>query len=146
MLQIARAIPVHPVKFDGKTYYSIYVGDMPVWVHKSLIDNNMVILKGKRFCLDMNETPDGVINYYLYPGKNKITAIGSTKYLYISDGAWIMSNYGGTYYYLIEHEQDTLIVNNIAEIFEIRDNKIVSVERHVVHGIIDEDIDLDCEW
>jgi len=146
MLQIARAIPVHPVKFEGKTYYSIYIGDIPVWVHPALIENNCVILKGKRFCLDMDETPEGVINYYLYPGKNNITALRSARYLYISDGTWIMSNYYGAYYYLIEHEQDTLVVNNTMETFEIRDNKVVSVERHVVYGRISEEIDLDGEW
>ena len=146
MLQIARAIPVNSVKFDIKTYYSIYVGDIQIWVHKSLIEDNMVVLKGKKFYLDMDETPDGVINYYLLPGKNKITAIRSVKYLHISDGTLIMSNHGGAYYYLIEHDQDTLVVNNAIDTFEIRDNKIVNIERHAVHGKIDEEIDLDGEW
>ena len=148
MLQIARAIPVNSVKFDTKTYYSIYVGDIPIWVHKSLIEGNVIVLKGKKFYLDMDETPDGVINYYLLPGKNKITAIRSVKYLHISDGTWIMSNHGGAYYYLIEHEQDKLTVNNTMETFEIKDNKIISVEKHAVHSHIDNDndIDLDGEW
>ena len=148
MLQIARALPIHPVKFDGKTYYSISVGDIPIWVHPALIDRNVIVLKENRFCLDMDETSEGKIHYYLYPGKNKLTAIRSAKYLYISDGTWIMSNYGGAYYYLIEHEQDKLTVNNTIETFEIKDNKIVNVEKHAVHSHInnDNDIDLDGEW
>ena len=146
MLQIAKALPIHHVKFDGKTYYRISVGDIPVWVHKSLIENDVVVFKGKRFYLDMVYAQDNSINYYLYPGENKLTALRSPRQLYISDGAWIMSNYNGAFYYLIEYNQDTITVNNTIETFEIRGNKIVSVEKRSVHDRIDEEIDLDGEW
>ena len=145
-MQIARALPVNPIKFDGKTFYSISIGGIFIWVHTALIENNMVILKGKRFCLDMVSAEDDSINYYLYPGENNLTSLRSTKRLYVSDGEWIMSNYNGTYYYLIEHKQDNIIVNNTIDTFEIRDNKIVSVQRHIVHGRFGKEIDLDGEW
>jgi len=147
-MKIVRAIPVSIVKFDTKIYYSISVGDLPVWVHQSLIEGNMVILKGNRFYFDMTCGPDNSINYYIYPGENKLTVLRSSKYLSIlnaNDNKWIMSNFGGVYFYIIEHKDDTLKVNSKIESFEIRDNKIVSVERHAVHGYvdIDEEIDLD---
>jgi len=147
MLQIARALPVHHVKFDGKTYYSIFIGDMPVWVHKSLIEKNVVIFEGKRFYLDMVYAQDNSINYYLYPGENKLITLRTPRQLYISDGAWIMSNHNGAFYYLIEYSQDSITVSNTIETFEIKNNKIVSVKRHAAHEYvnnnIDDEIDLD---
>jgi len=146
-MKIARAIPVRAVKLDTKIYYNISVGQEIVWVHPALIESNMVVLKGERFYFDMNYTPNNSINYYLYPGKNKITAIQSMKYLYILNGSkWFMSEHNGTFYYFIEHNEETLTVHNRIETFEIRDNKIISVEKHAVHSHIDKEIDLDGEW
>jgi hypothetical protein len=146
MLQIARTLPVNTVRFDTKQYYCVYVGDIPIWVHHSLVENNMLVLKGKRFYLDMVYALDNSINYYLYPGENNLTVVRSPRQLYISDGAWIMSNHNGAFYYLIEHNQDIITVNNTIETFEIKDNRIISVERHAVYGRIEEEIDLDGEW
>lgn len=148
-MKIARAIPVHTVKFNAKTYYNIFIGAIPIWVHPALIENNMVVLRGNRFYFDMDHGPDNSINYYLYPGENKITALRSAKYLSIlnaNEDKWIMSNFNGVFFYFIEHKDDTLRVNSKIEAFEIKDNKIVSVERLAVHGKIDEDIDLDGNW
>jgi len=146
MVKITKAIPVRVVKLDAKTYYSISVGNEIVWVHPALIESNMLVLKDDRFYLDICDAPDGSTIHYLYPGKNKLTALQSMKYLYVSDGSWIASEHKGIFYYLIMHYDDTLTVNDKMTTFEIRDNKIISVERHAVHGHIDKEIELDGEW
>jgi len=149
VLKIARAIPVRPVRFDTKTYYSISVGNIPIWIHPALIEGNIFVLKNNRVYFDMDYGLDNSINYYIYPGENKITALSSTRQLTIlnaNDDKWIMSNFGGVFFYIIEHKEDTLRVNTKIETFEIQNNKIVSVERQTVHGSIGEDVDLDCEW
>ena len=150
MLKIAKSIPVRRVQFGGKTYYNIFIGHEIVWVHPALIENNMVVFKGNRFYFDIHNTQDGSTNYYLYPGEFKLTMLASDKYLHVLDGSWIMSEFHNAFYYLIAHEEETLTVHNRRESFEIRDNKVISVERldtyeHVDNNSnnIDEEIDLD---
>jgi hypothetical protein len=150
MLKIAKSIPVRRVKVGGKTYYNIIVGHEIVWVHSALIENNMVIFEGNRFYFDIGDKPDGSTIYYLYPGEFKLTMLVSNKYLYVLDGSWIMSEFRGTFYYLIEYDYEPLTVHNRKESFEIKDNKVISVERldayeHVDNNSnnIDKEIDLD---
>jgi hypothetical protein len=110
----------------------------------------MVIFKGNRFYFDIGDKPDGSTAYYLYPGEFKLTMLASAKYLYVLDGSWIMSEFHGAFYYLIEHNYEPLTVHNRKESFEIRDNKVISVEplddyEHVDNNSsnVDEEIDLD---
>jgi len=150
MLKIAKSIPVRRVQFGGKTYYNIFIGHEIVWVHPALIENNMVVFEGNRFYFDIGDKPDGSTIYYLYPGEFKLIMLVSDKYLYVLDGSWIMSEVHGVFYYLIEYNYEPLTVHNRKESFEIRDNKVISIERldtyeHVDNNSnnIDEEIDLD---
>jgi len=151
MLKIATSIPVRCVQFGGKTYYNIFVGHEIVWVHPALVENNMIVFEGKRFYFDIGDKPDGSTIYYLYPGEFKLTMLVSAKYLYVLGGSWIMSEFHGAFYYLIAHDEETLTVHNRKESFDIRDNKVVSVERLDAYELvdsnnsnnIDEEIDLD---
>ena len=136
---------VWPVKMGMKTYYNVPIAEDVVWVHKSLIENDLLLLKGNRFYLDIYKTSDGLNSfstYYLYPGENKIALITSMEHLHIVNASkWLILKNNSIFYYLIEYNEDKLIVQNEIETFEISNNRIINVKKHMAYGNINNSID-----